>query len=74
MIQSGDFLLPDKLQKVTVPIVGDAACAEAYYHHEITPSMICAGLEEGIDRSEFVIFSMHVFSKLSFNIKIRYYH
>ena len=47
-IQAGDFRLPDKLQKVTVPVVGDTACGDAYkprYH--ITDSMICAGVEEG---------------------------
>merc|ERR1712018_92868 len=45
-LHSGDFQLPDKLQKVTVPVVGDATCNENYkplYH--ITDSMICAGVE-----------------------------
>lgn len=45
-LHSGDFRLPDKLQKVTVPCVGDTTCNENYnprYH--ITDSMICAGVE-----------------------------
>ena len=61
MIQSGDFLLPDKLQKVSVPIVGDATCDDLYNRNEITDSMICAGdIEQGIDCA--LIFSKHVFS------------
>merc|ERR1711872_68208 len=47
-LHSGDFLLPDKLQKVTVPIVGDATCDDLYNRNEITDSMICAGdIEQG---------------------------
>jgi len=47
-LHSGDFLLPDKLQKVTVPVVGDATCSDKYGpRYEITDSMICAGVEEG---------------------------
>merc|ERR550539_220388 len=47
-LHSGDFTLPDKLQKVTVPVIGDTTCGDDYkprYH--ITDSMICAGVKEG---------------------------
>ncbi|XP_071524796.1 trypsin-1-like [Panulirus ornatus] len=38
---------PDVLQKVTVPIVSDAECRNAYGQNEIDDSMICAGVPEG---------------------------
>merc|ERR1712018_613903 len=47
-LHSGDFLLPDKLQKVTVPVIGDTVCDEKYEpQYKIYDSMICAGVEEG---------------------------
>ena len=50
-------MLPDKLQKVTVPVVGDATCDDLYNRDEITDSMICAGdIEQGIYNADFVIF------------------
>jgi len=39
--------LANKLQKVTVPIVSDAACRDAYGESEIVDSMMCAGFDEG---------------------------
>merc|ERR1712126_331314 len=39
--------LANKLQKVTVPIVSDDACREAYGESEIVDSMMCAGFDEG---------------------------
>jgi len=42
-LHSGDFLLPDKLQKVTVPVVSDATCRAKYRLNNIADSMICAG-------------------------------
>ncbi|XP_071524795.1 trypsin-1-like [Panulirus ornatus] len=38
---------PSVLQKVTVPIVSDAECRDAYGQDEIDDSMICAGVPEG---------------------------
>jgi trypsin len=39
--------LPAGLRGVTVPIVSDADCREAYGQSDIFDSMICAGLEQG---------------------------
>merc|ERR1719474_2223175 len=39
--------LANKLQKVTVPIVSDAACRDAYGENDIVDSMMCAGFDEG---------------------------
>ncbi|XP_071524797.1 trypsin-1-like [Panulirus ornatus] len=38
---------PNVLQQVTVPIVSDAECRDAYGQNEIDDSMICAGVPEG---------------------------
>ncbi|XP_047473697.1 trypsin-1-like [Penaeus chinensis] len=38
---------PSVLQKVSVPIVSDAECRDAYGQNEIDDSMICAGVPEG---------------------------
>merc|ERR1711956_24996 len=38
---------PDLLMKVSVPIVTDDECRDAYGQSEIEDSMICAGLPEG---------------------------
>ena len=38
---------PTVLMKVSVPIVSDAECRDAYGESEIEDSMICAGLPEG---------------------------
>nr|ADB66713.1 trypsin 2 [Panulirus argus] len=38
---------PNVLQMVTVPIVSDAECRDAYGQGEIDDSMICAGVPEG---------------------------
>ena len=38
---------PSVLQKVTVPIVSDAECRDAYGDSDIEDSMICAGVPEG---------------------------
>jgi len=35
--------LPNKLQKVTVPVVSDATCRAKYRLNNIADSMICAG-------------------------------
>ena len=35
--------MPDKLQKVTVPVVSDATCRAKYRLNNIADSMICAG-------------------------------
>jgi len=37
----------DTLRKVTVPVITDAACREAYGASDILDSMICAGLDNG---------------------------
>ncbi|XP_076048101.1 trypsin-1-like [Oratosquilla oratoria] len=42
-------LSPVKLQKVSVPIISDAKCRQAYGTSEILDSMICAGGEGGKD-------------------------
>ncbi|ROT79324.1 trypsin [Penaeus vannamei] len=38
---------PSVLQKVSVPIVSDAECRDAYGQNDIDDSMICAGVPEG---------------------------
>jgi len=38
---------PSVLQKVSVPIVSDAECRDAYGQSDIEDSMICAGVPEG---------------------------
>jgi len=45
-LNSGDFELPDELQKVQIPTVTDADCDEAY-PGSIIDSMLCAGRVEG---------------------------
>ena len=45
--QAGDPNRPDRLQKVTVPIVSDAACRESYGPTDMFDSFICAGYIEG---------------------------
>ena len=47
--QEGGILLPNILQKVTVPVVSDAECNDDYSSSGISvvDSMICAGLPEG---------------------------
>jgi len=42
-LHSGDFFLPDLLHVVTVPIVTDQDCADAYGSSLIADQMICAG-------------------------------
>jgi len=39
--------LASVLQKVTVPVVSDADCRDAYGQNDIADSMICAGLDKG---------------------------
>merc|ERR1712018_1073747 len=39
--------LASTLMKVSVPVVSDDDCRDAYGQSDITDSMICAGLEEG---------------------------
>ncbi|CAL4111633.1 unnamed protein product [Meganyctiphanes norvegica] len=46
-LHEGAFGLPDQLMKVTLPIVDDDKCREAYGLTEIGDSMICAGIEAG---------------------------
>lgn len=38
---------PDILMKVSVPIVSDDACRDAYGQNDIRDSMLCAGVSEG---------------------------
>merc|ERR1711874_229718 len=48
-LNEGGFGLPNVLHKVTVPVVSDEDCNEAYNAngYEVADSMICAGLPEG---------------------------
>jgi len=48
-LNEGGFSLPNVLHKVTVPVVGDAECNDAYASsgYGIADSMICAGLPDG---------------------------
>lgn len=45
-LQSGAYGLPDKLQWVSVPIVSNRKCNQAY-GNQITQSMVCAGYPQG---------------------------
>jgi len=46
-LQAGDPNRPDRLQKVTVPVVSDATCRESYGPTDMFDSFICAGYNEG---------------------------
>nr|AOW41609.1 trypsin [Euphausia superba] len=46
-LHEGALGLPDNLMKVTVPVVTDEVCREAYSITQIGDGMICAGLDEG---------------------------
>ncbi|XP_068237778.1 trypsin-1-like [Palaemon carinicauda] len=39
--------IPDKLRKVSVPVVSDESCRNSYSVSEIADSMLCAGLPQG---------------------------
>merc|ERR1711976_401133 len=41
----GQLFLPDDLQKVSIPVVGDEECDQAYDpNYDVAESMICAGV------------------------------
>ncbi len=43
----GAYEAPERLQEVSVPIISDETCREAYGESEITDNMLCAGDAEG---------------------------